>query len=99
MAWFQNNFGGGNWLASRWFRPGSGSFPTQHDGLLYWDGVVWKSLCLVAEADAAVGMGAAPLVEAAGVFYSPYVVETTDPNASPVFVETTTGWHSIRFKT
>jgi len=74
-------------------------FPTQYDGLLYWDGAVWQSLCLVAEADAPAGMGAAPLVAAAGVFYAAYLVETTDPDASPVYLYTTTGWKAVRFKT
>jgi hypothetical protein len=80
--------------------PSAPSFPTQYDGLLYESSAnVWTSLCLVAEADAATGMGGAPLFERGGSWYAAYLVDSTDPDASPILVETSLGWKHIRLKT
>lgn len=57
------------------------------------------TLCLVAEADAPSGMGGVIKINKNGTLYSVYLVETTDPNASPVRVQTSTGTKSIRLKT
>ena len=56
-------------------------------------------LCLVATADAPAGMGGQLRVRKGGTTYALYLVETTDPNASPVRIKTTTGTKSIRLKT
>jgi hypothetical protein len=58
-----------------------------------------KELCLVAEADAAAGMGGVPKMRKGAVTYACYLVETTDPNASHVYVRTSTGTKAIRLKT
>lgn len=57
------------------------------------------SLCLVAEADAPSGMGGVVKIDKNGTLYSAYLVETTDPNASPVRVQTSSGTKAIRLKT
>ena len=41
----------------------------------------------------------APMVRKNGVTYAVYLVETTDPDASPIRVRTTTGIKAIRQKT
>ena len=75
------------------------SFPTQYPGLrTYYNGAV-RSLCMVAVGDAPSGMGAVPMVRKGGVTYAVYLVETTDPNATPVRVRTTTGTKAVRIKT
>lgn len=77
----------------------STSFPTQYAGLrTYYNGAV-RELCLVAAADANTGMGGAPMVRKGGVTYAVYLVETTDPNATPVRISTTAGTKAIRVKT
>jgi hypothetical protein len=75
------------------------SFPAQYDGLraYFWGDV--QDLCLVAEADAPAGMGGALLIRKDGVEYSAYLVETADPNASPIRTQTSTGTKAIRLKT
>ena len=79
--------------------PSTPSFPTQFSGLrTYYNGAV-RELCLVAAADANTGMGAAPMVRKGGVTYAVYLVETSDPNATPVRIRTTTGTKAIRIKT
>lgn len=79
--------------------PDPGSFPTQFFGLkAYYQGAV-KDLCLVAEADAPSGMGGVLKVHKGGTNYAVYLVETTDPDASPVYVRTSTGVKAIREKT
>ena len=77
----------------------SGSaFPAQFLGLrAYFQGAV-KDLCLVATADAPVGMGAQIFVNKNSTPYCVYLVETSDPNASPVRVKTTSGTKAIRNK-
>jgi hypothetical protein len=74
-------------------------FPTQYFGLkCYYSGAV-RDLCLVAEADGAVGMGGIPKITKGGVDYAIYLVETADPDASPVRMRTTTGIKAVRVKT
>lgn len=78
---------------------GGAAFPTQYFGLkAYYRGAV-KDLCLVAVADAPAGMGGVPRVHKGGVTYAVYLVETSDPNASPVRVQTSTGVKAVREKT
>jgi hypothetical protein len=75
------------------------SFPTQYFGLkTYYHGAV-KDLCLVAEADAPASMGGVVKVNKNGTLYGVYLVETTDPNASPCYIRTSTGTKAIREKT
>ena len=77
----------------------TGSFPTQYAGLrCFFHGVV-NDLCLVATADAPAGMGAQPRINKNGTTYAVYLVETTDPNASPVRINTSAGVKAIRMKT
>ena len=72
---------------------------TQYLGLRsYYHGAV-QDLALIAAADAITGMGGAPMVRKNGVTYAVYLVETTDPDASPIRVRTTTGIKAIRQKT
>lgn len=75
------------------------SFPTQFAGLRTFYGGTVKELCLVAVADAPTGMGGRLLVNKNGTTLCVYLVETTDPNASSVRVQTTAGTKSIRLKT
>lgn len=76
-----------------------GGFPTQYAGLRLegTSGVI--ELCLVATSDAPTGMGGVVKIFKGGVEYAAYLVETTDPNASPVRVRTTTGVKAVRRKT
>lgn len=75
------------------------SFPTQYFGLkAYYQGAV-QNLCLVAEADAPASMGGVLKVNKNGTLYGVYLVETTDPNASPCYIRTSTGTKAIREKT
>lgn len=71
-----------------------GSFPTQYAGLRTYYGGAVRSLCLVAVADAPTGD--TPMVRKGGVTYAVYVVDTTDPNASPVRIRTNDGTRAIR---
>lgn len=70
------------------------SFPTQYSGLRYYS-VTVKELCLVAVADAVGGVR----VVKNGTTYSAYLVDTSDPNASGVRVQTGAGVKAIRLKT
>lgn len=74
-------------------------FPAQFFGLkaFYQAGV--HDLSLVAEADAPAGMGAVLKVARNGTTYAIYLVETGDPNASPIRIRTSTGTKAIREKT
>lgn len=76
--------------------PGGGSFPTQFSGLRYYDSGV-QELCLVATADAHAG----PQLRLykSGTTYCVYLVDTTDPDASPVRINTGAGVKAIRLKT
>lgn len=74
-------------------------FPVQFAGLRVRLSASTIELCLVAEADAPSGMGGVIKINKNGTKYAIYVVETADPNASPVRVRTTTGTKAIRLKT
>lgn len=78
-----------------------GGFPTQYSGLRYWDaGIADRvELCLVAEADAPSGMGGVLKIRKGGVTYAVYLVETSDPSATPVRIKTIAGIKAIRVKT
>lgn len=75
------------------------TFVTQYLGLKAFFQSAVKDLCLVAEADAPAGMGGVIKITKGGVNYVVYLVETTDPNASPLRVQTSTGIKAIRLKT
>lgn len=77
----------------------SASFPTQYDGLRVYYGGSVRVLCLVAEVDAATGMGGVPKIRKGGTTYAIYLVDTTDPNASPVRIRTSTATRAVRVKT
>lgn len=78
---------------------GGGGGPTEFFGLRsYYHGAV-QDLALIAAADGITGMGGIPMVRKNGTTYAVYLVETTDPNASPIRVRTTTGIKAIRQKT
>ena len=74
-------------------------FPTQYAGLRAYYGGAVRELCLVAAADANTGMGAAPMLRKGGVTYAVYLVETTDPDATPVLFRTDLGIKAVRAKT
>ena len=75
-------------------------FPTQYDGLKIRKAAATVSLCLVAEADAPTGMGGVlKMRDGAGNTRAIYLVETSDPDASPTRIQTTTGVKAIRLKT
>ena len=79
--------------------PGGGGFPPQFAGLrTYYNGAV-RELCLVAEADAPAGMGGVIKIDKGGTLYAVYLVEISDPDATPVRVRTTTGTKAVRIKT
>ncbi len=73
--------------------------PTQFFGLRAYYGSAVHDLCLVAEADAPTGMGGVVKIDKNGTTYAAYLVETADPDASPVRIKTTTGVKAIRLKT
>ena len=74
----------------------SGSFPVQYSGLRYWNGAVVE-ICLVATA--AAPAGAQWRIEKGGTTYAVYLVDTTDPNASGMRVQTPAGVKAARLKT
>lgn len=76
-----------------------GGFPTQYAGLRVYYGGAVRELCLVAVADANTGMGAAPMIDKNGTTYAIYLVETSDPDASHVYLATAAGTKAIRVKT
>lgn len=78
---------------------GGAVFPTQYSGLRAYYGAAVRELCLVAEADAPSGMGGVLKVLKGGVNYAVYLVETSDPNATPIRVRTSTGTKAVRIKT
>lgn len=71
-------------------------FPTQFSGLRFYKGSV-QELCLVAVADAPAG--AQWRVQKNGTTYAVYLVDTADPNASHVRVQTPAGVKAARLKT
>ena len=75
------------------------TFPTQFDGLRVFYGGSVKTLCLVAVADAPSGLGGRLLIDKNGTTLCAYLVETSDPNASSVRMETTAGTKALRLKT
>lgn len=77
----------------------TGAFPTQYSGLRIRKSGVTYDLCLVAVADAPTGMGGQPRIYKGGTAYAIYLVETTDPDASPLRMRTTTGTKAVRLKT
>ena len=78
---------------------GGEPFPTQFSGLRVYYGGSVRELCLVAEADAPTGMGGVIKIDKNGTLYAVYLVETSDPNATPVRVQTSAGTKAIRLKT
>lgn len=72
------------------------SFPTQYAGLRFFKSTV-QELCLVALADAPAG--AQWRIDKNGTTYAVYLVDTTDPDASHVRVETPSGVKAARLKT
>lgn len=78
---------------------GGGGGPTQFLGLrTYYHGAV-QDLALIAAGDGITGMGGIPMLRKNGTTYAIYLVETSDPQASPVRLRTTTGIKAIRQKT
>ncbi len=77
--------------------PDAGSFPTQFSGLrtFYAGGMV--ELCLVATADA--NTGNQLRLRKGATTYCVYLVDTSDPQASHVRIETTAGTKAVRMKT
>lgn len=76
-----------------------GGFPTQYGFLKVQTTGGTVILCAVATADAPAGMGGQLRIYKGGTTYALYLVETTDPNASPLRIRTTTGTKAIRLKT
>ena len=72
------------------------SFPAQFAGLRYFLGTV-KELCLVALGDAPAGPQWR--INRGGTDYAVYLVDTTDPNASQVRIDTGAGIKAARLKT
>ena len=72
------------------------AFPAQFAGLRYFLGTV-KELCLVALADAPAGPQWR--IRKGGTDYAVYLVDTTDPDASQVRIETGAGIKAARLKT
>lgn len=92
----------GGWGGRRYgsFAGRAGStFPTQFAGLRTFYGGVVVDLCLVAESDAPGSMGGVLKLDKNGTLYAVYLVDPSDPNASSVRIETTTGVQSVRLKT
>ena len=71
-------------------------FPTQFAGLRFFKGSV-QELCLVATADAPAGPQWR--IDKNGTTYAVYLVDTTDPNASHIRIETGAGVKAARLKT
>jgi hypothetical protein len=79
--------------------PTVSTFPTQFSGLRAYYGGSVRDLCLVAVADAPIGMGGVPRIRKGGTDYAVYLVETSDSNASPIRIRTSAGTKAIRAKT
>lgn len=78
---------------------GGPAFPTQFSGLRTYYGGSVRELCMVAEADAPAAMGGVIKIDKNGTVLAVYLVETSDPDASSVRVQTSAGTKSIRLKT
>ncbi len=75
----------------------AGDFPAQIAGLRVFYGGMVRELCLVAAADAPAGD--TPMVRKGGTTYALYLVETADPSASSVRIQTAGGTKAVRLKT
>jgi hypothetical protein len=84
------------YMASPLATVGGVSFPTQYSGLRYFLGTV-RELCLVALGDAPAGDQWR--IRKNATDYAVYLVDTTDPNASQVRVQTSAGLKAARLKT
>lgn len=98
MAYAAPRYYAPRYWAVRYFNTGViiSSFPVQYGGLRVYNDTI-LDLCLVAEADAPPGDQLRILKN--GTVYVVYLVDTTDPNASPVFLMTSDGIKAIRLKT
>lgn len=76
---------------------GGGGFPTQYAGLRAFYGGSVQELCLVALGDAP--SGNVMKIKKGGTVYAIYLVDTSDSNASPIRIRTTTTTKAIRKKT
>lgn len=76
-----------------------GAFPTQYLGLRYQGPAGVVDLCLVATADAPAGVGGQVRVRRTADTLAAYLVDVSDPDASPVRVRTGSGTYAIRRKT
>lgn len=72
-------------------------FPTQYSGLRVRGVSTTLDLCLVDTADAP--SGDTPRIRKGATTYAVYLVDTSDPLASPVRIETGAGVKAIRLKT
>lgn len=98
MSWYTTNFNEGNWNAGNWFF-GNLTFPVQFQGLrITYPDLTIKELCMVSTADAPSGMGGIFYINKNGTNYAIYLVETGDPLASLVRINTTVGVKSVRLK-
>lgn len=95
-GWFDDTALVKGWFDKDLLDVASGGFPAQISGLRYHHGTM-KELCLVAWGDAPAGNRLA--VSKNGTTYAAYLVATSDPNASPVRVQTSAGVMAIRYKT
>ena len=84
------------YMASPLATVGGVSFPTQYSGLRYFLGTV-RELCLVALGDAPAGDQWR--IRKNATDYAVYLVDTTDPNASQVRLQTSAGLKAARLKT
>lgn len=73
------------------------AFPTQYSGLRVRGVSATLDLCLVDTADAP--SGDTPRIRKGATTYAVYLVDTSDPLASPVRIETGAGVKAIRLKT
>lgn len=81
----------------RWaFDAAASAFPAQFAGLRYFLGTV-KELALVALGDAPAGDQWR--IRKGGTDYAVYLVDTTDPNASQIRIQTSEGLKAARLKT
>lgn len=85
------------WMNIGWeLLPSGPVFPVQFAGLRYFLGTM-RELCLVALGDAP--PGPQWRIDKSGISYAVYLVDTTDPNASQLRIETGAGIKAARFRT
>lgn len=82
--------------ADWFFEAVGGGFPAQIPGLRAFYGGATHTLCLVAEADAPTGMGGVVKIRKGAVTLVLYLVETSDPDATPIYVRTSSGTKAVR---